>query len=163
MRRTLAALAIAGGLIVLRGGVLAAPAAPLPVDPATAAAAKAAPEEAAEGSHGGPVVPVLLGLVVILGAAKLGGELCERIGQPAVLGELVFGVVLGNLALAHVRQGDVDAAAGALHQAIDLVGQTRGAGGLNLIFKATRELAPWRQEPVVHHVHDRVHDLMTAP
>ena len=37
------------------------------------------------------------------------------------------------------------------------------AGGLNLIFKATRELAPWRQEPVVHHVHDRVHDLMTAP
>ncbi len=72
-------------------------------------------------------------------------------------------IVLGNLALAHVRQGDVDAAAGTLYQAIDLVGQTRGAGGLNLIFKATRELAPWRQEPVVHYVHDRVHDLMTAP
>lgn len=68
-------------------------------------------------------------------------------------------IVLGNLALAHVRQGEVDAAAGALHQAIDLTTQTRGAGGLNLIFKATRELAPWRQEPVVQYVHD----LMTAP
>jgi Kef-type K+ transport system membrane component KefB len=98
MRRTLAALAIAGGLIVLRGGALAAPAAAVPVDPATAAAATAAPEEAEE-SHGGPVVPVLLGLVLILAAAKLGGELFERFGQPAVLGELVFGVVLGNLAL----------------------------------------------------------------
>jgi Kef-type K+ transport system membrane component KefB len=45
------------------------------------------------------VVPVLLGLVLILAAAKLGGEIFERIGQPAVLGELVFGVVLGNLTL----------------------------------------------------------------
>lgn len=99
MRRTLAALAIAGALIVLRGGALAAPAAALPVDPATAAAATASPEEAAEESHGGPVVPVLLGLVVILAAAKLGGELFERFRQPAVLGELIFGVVLGNLAL----------------------------------------------------------------
>jgi tetratricopeptide (TPR) repeat protein len=72
-------------------------------------------------------------------------------------------IVLGNLALAHVRQGEVDAAAGALQQAIDMTAETRGAGGLNLIFKATRELAPWRQEPVVQHVHDRVHDLMTAP
>lgn len=72
-------------------------------------------------------------------------------------------IVLGNLALAHVRQGEIDAAAGALHQAIDLAGETRGAGGLSLIFKAARELAPWRQEPVVQYVHDRLHDLMTAP
>jgi Na+:H+ antiporter len=49
--------------------------------------------------HGGPVVPVLLGLILILTAAKLGGELFERIGQPAVLGELLFGIVLGNLPL----------------------------------------------------------------
>ena len=68
-----------------------------------------------------------------------------------------------HLALAHVRQGQVDAAAGALHQAIDMAALTRGAGGLNLIFKATRELAPWRQEAAVQYVHDRVHDLMTAP
>jgi Kef-type K+ transport system membrane component KefB len=51
-------------------------------------------------SHGGPVVPVLLGLVVILVAAKIGGEVFERMGQPAVLGELLFGIVLGNLGLA---------------------------------------------------------------
>jgi len=49
--------------------------------------------------HGGPVVPVLLGLVIILAAAKVGGELFERIGQPAVLGELIFGIALGNLVL----------------------------------------------------------------
>jgi Kef-type K+ transport system membrane component KefB len=52
-----------------------------------------------QASHGGPVVPVLLGLVLILAAAKLGGEVFERIGQPAVLGELIFGMVLGNLGL----------------------------------------------------------------
>jgi Kef-type K+ transport system membrane component KefB len=57
------------------------------------------PVVAADQGHGGPVVPVLLGLVVILAAAKLGGELFERIGQPAVLGELLFGMALGNLSL----------------------------------------------------------------
>ena len=55
--------------------------------------------EAGGSGHGGPVVPVLLGLVLILAAAKLGGEIFERLGQPAVLGELLFGIVLGNLAL----------------------------------------------------------------
>src|SRR4051812_25340433 len=50
-------------------------------------------------SHSSSVVPVLLGLVMILIAAKLGGELFERLGQPAVLGELLFGMVLGNLVL----------------------------------------------------------------
>jgi Kef-type K+ transport system membrane component KefB len=46
-----------------------------------------------------PVATILLGITVILGAAKLGGEAFERIGQPAVLGELVAGVVMGNLVL----------------------------------------------------------------
>lgn len=41
-------------------------------------------------------VPQFLGLlVVMLGAAKLLGALAQRIGQPAVLGELVAGVLLG--------------------------------------------------------------------
>ena len=41
--------------------------------------------------------PQFLGLlVVILGAAKIGGALAQRIGQPAVLGELVAGVLLGG-------------------------------------------------------------------
>jgi Na+:H+ antiporter len=64
----------------------------------SAVAAPAAAQEDA-GGHGGPVVPVLLGLVIILMAAKLGGELFERLGQPAVLGELIFGMALGNLVL----------------------------------------------------------------
>lgn len=37
-----------------------------------------------------------LTLVVILVGAKLGGELAERRGQPAVLGELLAGVLLGS-------------------------------------------------------------------
>ncbi len=40
---------------------------------------------------------MVLALIII--AAKLGGELLGRMGQPPVLGELVMGVVLGNLNL----------------------------------------------------------------
>jgi len=45
---------------------------------------------------------VLLGLIVIILAAKIGGDLVERIGQPAVLGELIFGIIIGNLPLVGV-------------------------------------------------------------
>ena len=45
---------------------------------------------------------VLLGLAVIFVVAKVGGEVFERLGQPAVLGELVAGMCLGGLALAGV-------------------------------------------------------------
>jgi len=41
--------------------------------------------------------------VVVLLAAKTGSELFERWGQPSVLGELVFGILLGNLHLIGVR------------------------------------------------------------
>ena len=54
---------------------------------------------AAGSGHADPVTPVVLALTVILAAAKLGGDLATRVGQPAVLGELVAGVVLGNLDL----------------------------------------------------------------
>jgi Na+:H+ antiporter len=46
-----------------------------------------------------PVASVVLALAVILAGAKLGGALADRIGQPAVLGELLVGIVLGNLDL----------------------------------------------------------------
>ncbi len=49
--------------------------------------------------HADPVALVALGLAVILATAKLGGHLAERVGQPAVLGELLVGIVLGNLGL----------------------------------------------------------------
>jgi Kef-type K+ transport system membrane component KefB len=55
-----------------------------------------APALAAEG-HADPVVPVLAALAIILAGAKLGGHLAVRLGQPAVLGELVVGVLLGNV------------------------------------------------------------------
>jgi Kef-type K+ transport system membrane component KefB len=50
-------------------------------------------------AHGDPVAPILLMLAVILLAAKLAGDLAARVGQPAVLGELLVGVLLGNLSL----------------------------------------------------------------
>jgi Kef-type K+ transport system membrane component KefB len=49
-----------------------------------------------------PVSAVILGLATILIAAKLGGEIATRLGQPSVLGELVVGVLLGNLSAFHI-------------------------------------------------------------
>lgn len=59
----------------------------------------AAGEEAGHGGGHGGVHEYLFEIVAILIAAKFGGELFERFHQPAVLGELVFGVILGNLTL----------------------------------------------------------------
>src|SRR5688500_12261142 len=42
---------------------------------------------------------VLIGVAVMLVAAKLAGEAFERVGQPAVLGELCAGLLLGNLVI----------------------------------------------------------------
>ncbi len=58
-------------------------------------------QDAAHGSAD-PVTQVLLALAVILTAAKIAGHISVRLGQPAVLGELVAGVVLGNLTLAGI-------------------------------------------------------------
>jgi len=52
--------------------------------------------------HADPVAFVALALAIILASAKLAGDLAERVGQPAVLGELLAGIVLGNLHLAGV-------------------------------------------------------------
>ena len=46
-----------------------------------------------------PLALVILALALILAAAKVGGHVAERLGQPAVLGELVAGILLGNLEL----------------------------------------------------------------
>ena len=114
MRRAWLAVALLGGLLILRSDrpAEATPDAPpeeavsasadTPADEASAPADPSSDEHSSGdhgGGHGGAVAPVLLALVIILTGAKLAGEVFERIGQPAVLGELVFGVVLGNLAL----------------------------------------------------------------
>jgi Kef-type K+ transport system membrane component KefB len=41
--------------------------------------------------------PVLFGLALLVAAAKGGGLLAERWGQPSVLGELLVGIIVGNL------------------------------------------------------------------
>jgi Kef-type K+ transport system membrane component KefB len=55
--------------------------------------------ESAPADHHQVVGRVLLALVIILIGAKLGGELFERFHQPAVLGELIVGMFIGNLSL----------------------------------------------------------------
>jgi len=49
--------------------------------------------------HTDPIAPLILSLALILVAAKVGGHLAGRLGQPPVLGELAAGVLLGNLTL----------------------------------------------------------------
>lgn len=61
--------------------------------------AAATPLWAAAGGEGHDFPSILMVLAAMLLGAKLGGELAERIGQPAVLGELVAGVLLGGGAL----------------------------------------------------------------
>ncbi len=46
---------------------------------------------------------VFLALAVLLGTAKLAGELMQKIGQPAILGEIAAGIVLGPTVLGHLR------------------------------------------------------------
>jgi Kef-type K+ transport system membrane component KefB len=79
-------------LILLSGAAILAPS-------GTICRAAAAEEGAAGGAAHGLDPLVLFGVAVMLVSAKLGGEVFERFGQPAVLGELIAGILLGNLAL----------------------------------------------------------------
>jgi Kef-type K+ transport system membrane component KefB len=53
-------------------------------------------------SGDGEQAKILLALALILVGAKVVGDLFNRLGQPAVLGELIAGVILGNLTLVGV-------------------------------------------------------------
>lgn len=75
-----------------------------------------------------PIIPVILALAVILVAAKIAGDLASRAGQPAVLGELLVGVVLGNLALVGVPWLDFIKSDG-------IVNALAGLGVLILLFE----------------------------
>lgn len=61
-----------------------------------------ASEETAEAGHGAAAAMTFFWIAVILIAAKI-SSLVERIGQPSVLGELIIGVILGNLALVGIH------------------------------------------------------------
>ena len=53
--------------------------------------------ETGESAAGSEFAPLILGLALLVVGAKLGGFLAERLGQPSVLGELLFGIALANL------------------------------------------------------------------
>lgn len=64
----------------------------------------------AEATEGGTMLPhLLLILAGILASAKILGDLCERAGQPSVLGELLAGVLLGPSALGLLPAGGFQA------------------------------------------------------
>src|SRR5687768_6648856 len=67
----------------------------------------ALPAFGSEGGHADPIGIVVLLLALILFAAKLGGDLAIRIGQPSVLGELLMGVLLGNVGLLGFHELDI--------------------------------------------------------
>jgi len=49
-------------------------------------------------THGDPIAPVILGVTSILAFAVAGRIAARKLGQPTVLGELVMGILLGNVA-----------------------------------------------------------------
>ena len=76
----------------------------LPAVPAVFAASE---ETAAGGNSSHGLNPlVLIGIALMLVIAKLGGEVFEWFGQPSVLGELVGGILVGNLALLGITWAD---------------------------------------------------------
>lgn len=48
-------------------------------------------------SHSDPIAPVIFGVTLILVAALIGRHLARRTQQPSVLGELLMGLLLGNV------------------------------------------------------------------
>ena len=68
----------------------------MPIDPSTL------PIAAANGAAG-----VLTDLFIVLLAAKIGDEIFKRIGQPAIIGEILAGVVVGPSVLGFVEVGEV--------------------------------------------------------
>lgn len=86
----------------------------------------------------------------------------ERVASQSPSRSKSRSIILANLSLAHIQQRELDHAAAALHVAIDCVETTWGGGGLKVIFGVAQELRPWRKEPVVDQVYDRLFTMMAA-
>ena len=56
------------------------------------------PHAAPAVAHGDPIAPVILGVTGILLFAVIGRFAARRLGQPTVMGELLMGILLGNIA-----------------------------------------------------------------
>src|SRR6266850_6903684 len=50
---------------------------------------------------------ILLALFIVLLAAKLAAEICERLKQPAVVGEIIAGIIVGPSVLNLIQPNDV--------------------------------------------------------
>jgi Kef-type K+ transport system membrane component KefB len=83
-------------------------------------------------AHVDPVASIVGGLALMLLAAKLGGELAIRVKQPAVLGELIAGIVLGNMSFGGVSPFH----ALATNETIEVIA---GIGALILLFEVGLE------------------------
>ncbi|MFI2375824.1 hypothetical protein ACH5AO_12250 [Streptomyces sp. NPDC018964] len=64
--------------------------------------------------------------------------------------------------LARIRRRDIEAGVADLTEAIAELETTRGGGGMSIAFGAAHELRPWRQEPLITEVHDRLLGLTAA-
>jgi transcriptional regulator with XRE-family HTH domain len=95
-----------------------------------------------------------------LGAPERAEPILARVADELHGRQKTRSLVLGNLALSHLRQRHLDGATAALHHAIDLLETSRGGGGMSVVFGAARELYPWRDLPAVQDVHDRLLGLM---
>ncbi|AUC61227.1 high-affinity Na+(Li+):H+ thylakoid membrane antiporter NhaS3 [Cyanobacterium sp. HL-69] len=84
---------------------------------------------------------VLLSLVIIYFASKLGGELCSRINLPSVLGELVGGVVIGVSALKFLvfPEGGMEATDSLIIQLLQSTANL-SPGGTELVFESMSEV-----------------------
>jgi hypothetical protein len=109
----------------------------------------------------------------VFGREQLGGfvgachlRLHDPTGAEAALQESARGlgagkekhqsVILADLSTAFVLQDDPEHACAVLHQVIDLVELTGSAAGKRRAFAAGRQLTPWRNEPFVQDVQDRL-------
>ncbi len=93
------------------------------------------PLASAAGGEGSAVPTILLALAFVVVGAKLAGELVERLGQPAVLGELLVGIVLGNATLF----GGPDASALAASETFTVLAEL---GAVLLLFHVGLESTP---------------------
>ncbi len=94
------------------------------------------PVATAATGHGTDAVPtILLALAFVVVAAKLAGELVERLGQPAVLGELLVGIALGNAVL----MGGPDASGLAASETFGVLAEL---GAVLLLFHVGLESTP---------------------
>jgi hypothetical protein len=99
---------------------------------------------------------------LFLGKPAKAEQILDATRQLTTVSRKSTAILCGNLALASIRQSNIDAATARLHQAIDVLEHTRGGGGLNVVFAAVRELRPWRLERAVQEVNDRLFTLMTT-